>query len=1164
MAPTLAVLLGAVAPATAQDTGSLDGRVISADGAPLQGARVTISNETTKQTSILRTDAAGKFTSTGLAPANYLIRVDIRSFISARTVVALSAAAPTHVDITLEPEPSPRIVPVQKLQNLPATSRDPFEYAQLQPGIQDQAGGTIDPTKTGLSSLSLDAQLARTPPIEVDDLDITDESVGAATANIPTGAVREFQLGGTLAGSADQLLHPRTVNIVTPTGTDTLHGELFGVYRNGDVLSASLPGGRSHSWEREQYGGNVGGAIVQDKLFFFIDGERNRQDLRNPVLLAGPFLSFSPSATTLSEPFREFASTDRLDYRLSKSARAFYRFSYDQSRDVNPFVSGPSLQPFLVRNNTLLHAVGLDFTSGSVTHAIRFQYLKFRDLLTDGSSALSGFANPSPAVTINIGGGSSSRCAPGSLFCSGPSALAPQQTYQSDKEFRYDGSRTWGNHLLHYGGEFNRILTATYAPFFSLSPSFSDPASTPLPLGLLGSTGDATDPLNYPVEWAYIGNGQGFASEKRAFALAGGGHMDNRVAAYLGDSLKARSNLVVNLGVRWLRDTGRSDNDLAGISQLNAWGQGLGNRVRQPNFNFAPQLGLAWSPGAEGNTTLRAGIGLVYDNSIFNNLLFDRPLRLAQGSFLATPAVCIGGAPGSIEWPSSAGAAGASIAGGAGIVNLNGTVSPTWCGDSARTAGPMAVALEQAYQSATALAGASINPSYIGNPGSFAGPNQNGLSLLAPNFQTPRTVNMHLGLEHELRPGLMFTLDYLRDVTTRTLLGVDINHGGAARTFNLANAIADRDAAQILNGCLSGSNQVSCMVAKLGPAGALAAYGGAGIGGPAQVTGGSPCPFCAFPGVHPNLGVNVMNFPFGRSVYSGFDLSLRQHLSNFAMAGVRHASFEFSYSHSRYVSQTEDSELVNQATDFDHPTRFTGPTALDRTHQISLAAYFELSQSLRLSFMSHLYSPLPATLQFQQSSGGAEVLVTDWTGDGTTGDLIPGSNIGSYMRRTKPSGLSAFLNAYNTNTAGTATPAGTALANAGVFSLSELRSLGGVMQPIASPVTSVAGLSWLKTFDLRLGWAHSFGDRVSIEPNVGFYNLFNLAVFDLPGSRQSGFLSFGAGSFSPWATPIQPQNTIGGTSPRGASGRTNRASLQSGMSAAGAPRSLEWGLKVAF
>src|SRR5712692_4788993 len=130
---------------------------------------------------------------------------------------------------------------------------------------------------------------------------------------------------------------------------------------------------------------------------------------------------------------------------------------------------------------------------------------------------------------------------------------------------------------------------------------------------------------------------------------------------------------------------------------------------------------------------------------------------------------------------------------------------------------PLAVTLEQAYQTATLAAGSGSNPSFIGNAGAFAGPNQDGLSLLAPNYQTPRTVHMNLGLQHEFRPGLLFSLDLLRDVSTHNLLGVDVNQGGAASTFNVLNADADRDAAQTANGCPAGTNQVGCMIAKLGP-----------------------------------------------------------------------------------------------------------------------------------------------------------------------------------------------------------------------------------------------------------------------------------------------------------------------------------------------------------
>jgi host factor-I protein len=100
-------------------------------------------------------------------------------------------------------------------------------------------------------------------------------------------------------------------------------------------------------------------------------------------------------------------------------------------------------------------------------------------------------------------------------------------------------------------------------------------------------------------------------------------------------------------------------------------------------------------------------------------------------------------------------------------------------------------------------------------------------------------------------------------------------------------------------------------------------------------------------------------------------------------------------------------------------------------------------------------------------------------------------------------------------------------------------------------------LSWLKTFDLRLSWEHTYHERIAFQPSISVFNLFNFANFDLPGNTQNGVLNFGAASLSPWATALQPQNTIGGTSVSGVTGRSNRASLQSGMSATGAPRSPE-------
>ena len=59
----------------------------------------------------------------------------------------------------------------------------------------------------------------------------------------------------------------------------------------------------------------------------------------------------------------------------------------------------------------------------------------------------------------------------------------------------------------------------------------------------------------------------------------------------------------------------------------------LGNPVKQPNTQFGPQVGFAWDPTKKGKTVLRAGAGIYFENSIFNNTLFDRPAKLAKGLF---------------------------------------------------------------------------------------------------------------------------------------------------------------------------------------------------------------------------------------------------------------------------------------------------------------------------------------------------------------------------------------------------------------------------------------------------------------------------------------------------------------------------------------------------
>ena len=1189
-------------------TAGVRGIVIDQSSAAVSGATVKISNKATGAV-VQVTTSEGIYSSGPLLPGDYTVRVEAKGFKTAEAGVVARVAVVTGVDFKLQPGKESEVISTpaaetfvnteqptvqsvliaSQMDLLPVSGRNIFDLAQLAPGIQFQDGGILSPGENGVSSTSFLGRYGRATRIELDGVSISDETVGATTQNIAASAIQEFNLSQSSLDLPSETISTGTVNIATRSGSNALHAEGFGIYR-GDQGAAALPGHGAQSFEREQYGGRVGGALIKDSLFWFIDGERTMQDLTARESFAAPFNTLN---ATLAEPFREVQGDGRLDWQRRKDARAFYRFTFDQVSDVRPFGSASSFQGIRNATHAPSHTLGYDFNTGAYTHSIRFEYLRLRNGIGDDTATLpAGVQNPIPGLGISIGAPVGGICALGKVgaYCGGPSPFAGQANFQSNLLGRYDGTRVMGNHVFRYGVTFDRIQAGGFAALFARPQVGASgvclPGSTPM------NCLTSADPTAYGADFVSLGNGQIFSTGRKAFGYNGGGlGPDNQVEAYVGDGWKFRHNLTLTYGLRYVRDDGRVDSNLGSFAVLNQWQPGLSNSVRLPNTDFAPQFGFAWNVGGNGKTVIRGGAGVYYDSSLLSNALSDSRARTAKGMFAYAPQVCASGNPSPFFWPGSlAGlAVNSPIAGGAAVVTdpTTNRVQPTFCGAVISTAGSQILALSNAFHAAAAANGSSqANPNYVAT--ALSASNVNGVDVFGPDFRTPRSVQMNLGFQQEIHPGMVFSVDYVRNIGTHNLLIVDANHSGAARSYNFTNAIAARDKVQTaVPGCIAGPGQAQCVVAGLGSvAAAQAAYSAAGLDSNSAIAGGGPCSFCAFPGVTPfginttasgggngSLGTLDMLSTIGRSLYTGWQARLVQRFES-PIQGIKAANIQVAYSYSKFVSQDQDQDFAGVATNNDLPLQFKGPNGLDRKHQVSFGGTVDLPWFTKLSFIGHFFSPLPQTLRLPELTNGGEIFASDWIGSGLGSGAPPepvkGTQIGQFMRGTNMSNLQTVISTYNTNFAGTLTPAGHCLvADAGcpgaapivVMTTSDLAALGWVMPTLPSVAQGAVGSPWLKTFDLRAAWPIKIRERVTIEPSASAYNIFNFANAFLPGNLPSGSLLPGP---NPSLAPngILAPGVVGGVTGGGLT--PFRAGLQSGTYAQGAPRSLEFGLRISF
>ena len=217
--------------------------------------------------------------------------------------------------------------------------------------------------------------------------------------------------------------------------------------------------------------------------------------------------------------------------------------------------------------------------------------------------------------------------------------------------------------------------------------------------------------------------------------------------------------------------------------------------------------------------------------------------------------------------------------------------------------------------------------------------------------------------------------------------------------------------------------------------------------------------------------------------------------------------------------------------------------------------------------MSHFYSPLPSDVRLPVSGFAGGIFQTDVTGDGTgdgsfasngsLGDLLPGTNVGDFGRKFGTNGLSQRISTFNTTMVGQLTPAGQAVVNSGLITQSEMTQLLGTIMggtPLQPAPFDAVGQSWLRIFDVGLNWSYKIKESVKIQPGVTIFNVFNFSNFDGPAIPFSSILDGSVGS---------PNGTTNAAL-HGVHGNPLRLGLGSGVNAQGAPRALEFQLRLSF
>jgi len=615
-------------------TGTITGRVVDTQGRVVAGATVTATNKGTGQARTATTNDEGDYIIAELPPGKYDVTVEAKSFSkSLLQDFELNVGAKTTQNFELKPgevsatvnvsaDTAPLettksdiggVVTSTEVQNLPLINRTFANLAIIIP--EARPTGNFDPTKTHVGNIAFSGGDGRQIDVNVDGGDNKDNVVGSLLQNFAYESIQEFQVAEHRWTAESGRSVGGVVNVISKSGTNSLHGSGFFNFRNQSLRARDFfekqSTGPKPKFNREEFGGSVGGPIKKNKLFFFgaIERFRERQNiLVNPSLL--PQIAAIPgvtAASTIPLPYNDTLISVKVDNTISSRQSMSYRYSFQKNDSPNDQFdpTQPADPAGGNTNNNKLHSFVVSHTytlSPSKLNVFTFQFQNFEnDIL---------------GITTN----------PNLLFPSvqsGANVNVPQQTKERKYQFRDDFSLQSGKHNMKFG--VNYIHTKLGGFFF------------------FGANGYQITFFDDPLVIKNNTNGlypQGFATPGAVNEITfntGSGSTDqppfHQLALYFQDDYRVTPRLTLNLGLRWdaniklLVDqtNNRTMKILGKLNNQRAQAITGSNLTRlTPSWTeFQPRVGFAYDPKGDGRSVIRGGYGIFYDQLFENLTLFS-------------------------------------------------------------------------------------------------------------------------------------------------------------------------------------------------------------------------------------------------------------------------------------------------------------------------------------------------------------------------------------------------------------------------------------------------------------------------------------------------------------------------------------------------------------